>query len=758
MEYYGHVLKQYYRCWFVKQLEDGRIQVTDEENGDDYYKIGHDHLRLRIAPDALPPSYVGVKAATAGSVLDEEAFQKHTSDIRDILRDALNEAFDIPPPAEYELFGRVITVSSQRAKDEYVQDLAEDAKELCREAYTARYKKHKSILGDNMESVFDNYHSDVGACLDEAVRAICAHLNEKGVFISYAMFANYYKKTIFDDNYVKLVNRYNEIVNKRNEAARKHNNIKDSSPIASGWHKGIYNLNNPDKLFEEQETIDLLLESVDLTVQVFIRSNFRKAVNDYLGETYFAESRAVEVAGQLAQQYEALPSEQWQSEEGLALLLRGLSTDSSHRGVIRDLFVRYHYPGCGLTEFVEKLNPGKSLASQIKSEILRDWFFSAKFDSASNYAECIKLFADHCAQMEITREDAPESFMLMSILRCGYEIYSATENTLLYRFQLGAIYGEPDRREFAKTMNDVLVELRDGPCVASVKVYRDNLLHNAQRLAALIDEDNRTVFGLVFQSFDEAQEVRAGIADFIAYYRKADYDLPDTLMKIDAMIEESPYRAVLLPFKEKARSFIELKARANALLAEISGRVYTNRQGLIYDFMRCLLASYEYSMLWNEYEAFDTLYDNLVNDVYTVFGQSFGAPTDANDYYFDVMEKAWSYQEYLNEKNNPQKGFFSKIGNAVSGLTKKKYEPEYMLASENATKPLPPLLENERANTQSYLDYITSEREKLYVAYCERYDPTAIDGRQRMKEIKKDIGGVSRDTFYWLRSQILKAE
>lgn len=738
-ERYGHILKQYYPCSFGKQLPDGRLLVYDDGDTDLNQKTTYDMLRLYCAkPDAIAPSAVAIHASVNGEVFDD--FNARVAGMQAKIRLQIDEALGVDSDEEYALFGGRLFVSGDLSKQNYMKSLHRNYYEKCTEAYRRLYGKHDVIFGSKMQEVFDCFYSDIVAVFTPVYEEISAFFQEVGIAITPGKFFGYYEAKVDYAPYNEVVRVYNDLVKQRNAAARVHNNTESS--FTSGYALGKYMFSNPDQMYGQKETIELLLMSVERAVNLVVYDGFTRAVNDYLGETYFDTSMTAESPLEAWEQYNAMDLETQKGPDGLNLLLHILGIDPYDQVAYQHLMASHSYPGCGLTEFIDVMYPAQNVVGQLKWRLLSDWISQQSFYPQAEADSSFACLHDHCERMQVRREDAAPVFALEALVKCAYALHNVANRNLLWRFDWGLPYDEGDRRELAQMVQKAMEELRGEAYDAAGQPYREALLSVCGPLLELIDADSRTVWGTVFDTCAEGQKVRDGVNEFTEYFWAADFSSPGMIVEIDRMIDEHPHRGVLAGHKEKIRRYAALKPQIEAFLAEAPGGEYQTRQKLIYDLMRGKIFDYERCILWVNHQEIYVWCDKRLNEALTVFGREFSNLDDANAYYYDTMEKAWIYQEYLNEKHNPQAGFFKKIGNAVSGISKKGYEAEYLMATGGGSHALAPIAENEKASVESYWQYWLDERRRLYQEYCERYDPTAIPGRERMAAVKNTLNSI----------------
>jgi hypothetical protein len=517
---------------------------------------------------------------------------------------------------------------------------------------------------------------------------------------------------------------------------------------------------DPESAMKGKDIPKLVEEDMSFTLQSMIYYHiFVPAVNDYVGEKYFDSSTSTEPqpTGELVNSYSSLSAEERDGQRGLDLLLQMLERNPFDQDVYNDLITTHSKPGCGLSAFIEQINPGKNIAGEIKWKRMKEWFEDESLSSHAIADKTIAAFHEICERSETTRRDAAPAYDLVTLTECTYTLYDTAYDLMLNRYVWAQTPNPANHPALIKTVEEVRARLCGGSFVPACQPYIDSLLSACLPLLELIDDDGRTVHGNRFATYEEAQAFFADTFDVSKPFYDMDFLAPDSVSHIDRLVDEHRYRDLLLPYKEKARSAAALAVQIRDFLAEVSGREYPNRPQLIYDLMIANSLETRRKILWLQGGELERWYTSHRDDALQVFGQSFYDMDDANAYYYDVMEKAWLYQEYLDIRNDKQAGLLKKMGNSLSGQ-KKQCEPEYMLATDNGTRPLIPLTPDERKTVGSHWQYAKDEDDRIYEEHCSRYDPAAIEGKKRMNEVRKKLVAIAEDgALDTIKTEVLNA-
>ncbi|MDL2237822.1 hypothetical protein LJC56_08355, partial [Christensenellaceae bacterium OttesenSCG-928-K19] len=224
---------------------------------------------------------------------------------------------------EFNLYGHTFQIHDaiiNYRELEWFKDLLEPE---CYE-YWQLYKKHKHI-----ENVIDCYSDDVMTTLSPVVDFLCEMMEESGVLITRGKLMYYYGYSNAHVAYAnQVVARYNELVEKKNEAARTHNNAMSHSSgsylvdsFRSGYHESNYHSVKPEGIYKDDETYSTLLDGIIARLG-FLVEGFAMAVNDYLGEPFFAVRLDTDKHDQYLQGFLELPLEEQIDRESAPILLK----------------------------------------------------------------------------------------------------------------------------------------------------------------------------------------------------------------------------------------------------------------------------------------------------------------------------------------------------------------------------------------------------------------------------------------------------
>ena len=730
MEYCGRILKMYEACTFGGQLPDGRLLVYEGGDTGLDKKTTYDCLRLACPPDPFYPYAAQVIAAVTG----RKALDKETLRARLIAR--LDSAFGIAAGGEYELFGRTIRISTMPARKKFLDDLYDK--------YYPFVEKYLERIAwpATLENIQDNFESNVVSIIGP-LRLECLDLMAgAGISMTPAKFNCFYDLKIDHTNINEVVRQYNEVMAKKNAQIRAHNR-EVNSDFWRSYHGTSADLINPNSVVDKNARASIANDVLS-TLDLAIYTDFSKAVNDYVGEKYFDVTASQGETDALWEELNALDGEQMAGPAGLELLLRILTINPFDKTACRYILVNHCYPGCGFTEFMDQRFPGQNLAGQIKWDLLKEWILDQPLHSRAEVVSFMEELDGYFEDMEVPDEDALPACTLVDLISSAYALHDVANSLLLTRYDDGRMphtdnEGYPD---LLRAVTDVMRTLNEEECAAPGRPYNEALLSVCQPLLALIEEDSRTVQGRLFETAEEAGRVLDEVSAVLAAFYHMDFSAPSGVEEIDRLVDGHPHRDLLLPLKKKARRAAELTCLTGEFMAEVSGRTYETRQQLLYDLMRGGILSFERQLLWMQPDRLAEWDEKQMAEALVVFGEEFSNMYDASARYYAVMEKAWIYQNYLNEKNNTQAGFFKKIGTAVSGISKKKYEAEYMLATDNGTRPLAPVGPDEPAAADSCWKYRGEEMDRLYEACCAKYDPAAFEGHKRMSAIKDTLRSI----------------
>lgn len=739
-EYTGRIIKVYSTCVFMKQLEDGRLVIYEDGDKDLEHKITYDCLRFFSPAEPFFPAAAEVTASVTG--------RKSTdlNTLRQRLMQSIDRGLGIAKGGDYEVFGRTVYVSPHAARRQFLDGLYNRFLAAVEPFAREKHVRTPDALSDR--------YDDIAGFMGNIAMQLADILANAGLAITRGKYMTRYSPAISTFGYNLIIDEYNKLVDKYNQKVYDHKqNVKyfGSNSFLDPLTEGALMSSNPKVTgMYKLDIAGKIKNDMDITLYTMVYTDFTRAVNNYVGARYFDLSvrDATGSTDELWFEYEDMNEETKKSPAGLDILLRMLEINPYDRSPYTSLIIYHAYPGCGLTEFIEELNPGQTLAAQMKYDLLKEWLLGseAAIYPRSSSNETLALLSERFERLEMARDNAAPLFDLKTLTECVYALHDIAYDLMLNRFSYGQPPDNPNHPTLLQKLDGIRNRLFETQSIPAGQTYKEALLAVCQPLRELIEQDSRTVRGRVFESHEEMKKVEAQTREALITFHNTDFLKPDSVSAIDRMIDAHQYSELLQPYKEKARRAADLAIRLRDFLRSVEGRQYHSRQEHIYDIMQADILNNERHLLWMKAEKVHEWYEEQTDIAHRVFGKWHNDLADANEYYYDVMDSAWVYQEYLNEKNNKQAGFFKKLGTAISGIGKKDYEPAYNAVTENGAKALTPLAPGEREATRSYWQYAHDEKERLFEEYCSRYDPTAIAGRKRMTEIKTTINSYMNES------------
>ena len=646
----------------------------------------------------------------------------------------------------FELFGRIVHIDGTAINNGFLFDMENRYKPMC-EDYKVHFSLHTTLRG-----VMESFPEEMGNTLAPMIADVIEILNDGGIKISSEQFTEFYiDYSLY--GYDGLVEWFNRLVAKKNKTIE---NAKDAIKYGGEFslsynYFNLLTVQDAESIHHDKRVINALMDDVYENMKRIVYQGVPLAVNEYFGHEVFTVQRILNYEEQKQEKKEELMSARTRFSKlseaeqrgpaGLDLLIQALIKYPYDTAIYRELIFYHAYPGCGLIDVIRYCFAGKAELDRITWTVLANWYksetVSSRWDAETFLAESRAFFS----KMDLTRDDAPPAFILNTWLESFFALDDIINHPLLTRLNGVAFDADGEKLTYNELMEKAVRTfdaVEDEDWVDANKPFRDKFLGIRASLLELIDEDYCTVLGVVYPGRSDAGFVRENIVDTLNYYHHSlDFSNPADMEKFKQDVDNNFfYSEALKPLIKKAARAAELTMEINTFLAEIQGRFYQTRQERAYDVMRGGILEHERKLLEMRRTDLRDWWTTQVGILCNVFGEVYRLTGDADERYFEIMENAWIYQNHLNEKHNPGTGFFEKIGTAMSGMGKKQYEPDYLKATENGTKPLTPILENEEANTASYWKYATNERKRLTREYQEKYDPTATRGMERMNEIK----------------------
>jgi len=651
------------------------------------------------------------------------------------------ETYGLQDDAEFEVFGLPVIISGLALRRAFLEDIERRCEPIC-ERYRTDYFDGEAWF-ENFGDTLDQYKSAFYHLMDEITDITSDVIGDVGIRVN---LKDYHEGFDFS-GFNTVIARYNALVAEKNKYIRAHNN--STSDFGAAYYSTSAALaKDPNSIRNDPETIELLLDSFYSSMRIHVYRTVPMIINDQCGEHVLPVGIPGQTTNTFLEQYLDMDDETKASDSGRSLLLFALEEEPTHWLIYNDLFVFHAYPGCGLSELYRYCNPTKKGMNSIIWKLMKDWLGTQDLYPQERAEHFIDVFDEHCERMEIEREDAVPAFILRTWMKYGYWIYEIVHEDLLYRLNERpyTILDEdddetPTHEILLEVLDESFQEIEDEQYLTTCEKFRINILDIRDDLLRLVSEDGRTVLGRLFPTFEEANEIKKEVKPFIDRYRE-ELDFND-LAAVESFMNDiatSPYADLLRPLAEKTNRIITLGREIDAFLAEVKGRIYEGRQLAVYDMMRGGLLDHERVRLeWRARTDIQDWLDTIIDMLLNVFGEQFETLPEADARYFEIMENAWEYMAHLQEKNNDNAGFFKKMGTAMVGLTKKKLEPDFLLATNNGTLPLLPIAPNEKENVQGYLQYTADARAQMTMDYRRRYDPGAIEACERMAEIREMI-------------------
>jgi len=652
------------------------------------------------------------------------------------------ETFGLQDDAEFTVFGRPVIISGLAMRRAFLENLERRCEPIC-ERYRTDYFDGEAWF-ENFGDTLDQYRSAFDYLMGEIADIICEVVGETGIKVN---LQDYHEGFDFS-GFNTVIARYNALVAEKNKYIRAHN--KSTSDFEAAYYSTSATFaKNPNSIRNDPETIELLLDSVYSSMRILVYRTVPSIINDQCGEFVLPVGiPGLSTTNTFLNQYLDMDDETKASDSGLSTLLLALEEEPTHWLIYNELLIFHSYPGCGLKELYRYCNPNKTGMNSVHWKLMKEWLKTQEIYPQEKAEHFVEMFDELCERLEIEREDCVPIFILRTWMKYGYWIGDIVHHDLLYRLNERpyTILDVDDddyinHEELFEIAEHAFTMIEDEQYLTTCEKFRVNLLDIRDDLLRMISEDGRTVLGRVFPSFEEADEIKKEVNPFIKRYRE-ELDFND-LGAVESFINDitaSSYADLLRPLAEKTNRIITLGREIDAFLAEVKGRIYEGRQLAVYDMMRGGLLDHERVRLeWRARTDIQDWLDTIIDMLLNVFGEQFETLPEADARYFEIMENAWEYMAHLHEKSNESAGFFKKMGTAMVGLTKKKLEPDYLLATNNGTLPLLPIAPNEKENVQGYLQYIADVREQMTMDYRRRYDPGAIEACERMAEIREMI-------------------
>lgn len=190
------------------------------------------------------------------------------------------------------------------------------------------------------------------------------------------------------------------------------------------------------------------------------------------------------------------------------------------------------------------------------------------------------------------------------------------------------------------------------------------------------DIDYRTIYGIECKDWETSDRIREQIKEIEDILQcgvknqKDIIDLEDVIRKIeiaeirDMYLRFTKYqRDTLVRIADSMKQNISFIGKARKECAEI---YYA--QELLHDTAIYFKLNIEIYEKW---------FKEIKKEYCTVFGEKYNISSKADEIYYTCISRAKSYEKYLKEKNQTDRGFFGKLITGVKGLVVEGYAEEY---------------------------------------------------------------------------------
>lgn len=654
-------------------------------------------------------------------------------------REQIYKAWGVVCPVEIEAFGRTMTITAADTNMQFLDMLVDKYMPLC-DRYEVIYRER----GYTFFRDLIRYHRDhIYQVLEPMYKSIGKLLYEAGIMMSKAQLTEMYS----DDNYcfsgIKYIaDKFNDLVDDKNEAIDKYN-----KHLADYWHdskdvvrakslkSNIWWTKNPEELYYDDRTLEVLIECLEITVSVIIKSGFAEAVNKYLGVPLFM-IRYTKTDAVANGDVEA-----FRKPGDLEVLLKILEREPDFQPVYRILFLGYHvYKGCGIDRIINYAYQHESAANRYKLGLINEVLPDFEYYPGDKIQNFIDIFDNISKMWELDEEVFWPAYTfrvwIENIYRLEYVLYHHT----LYRINGRAFdYNQTSdlcHRELEVKAVNAMNAILNTTCFSRIDFIRAGIKEIFLELQDLIIEDQLSIMGRKYDDRKTAVKIRNDIADIMEMYHTLDFSDPLSVMEIESAVLGHRHSDILEPLVERTKHAVELSSQIDAFLTEMESADYQNKQEETYDLMRGQLLNFEQLQYEMGRKDLEEWVANQFTMLKSAFGETFSSVSCANERYFAVLTNAWIYQGYLNEKNSGG-GLLKKLKDVAGGFTNAKYEPDYLLATENGLRPLRRIAENEPENIKSYWAFLDTEQPRLKREYFERYDPSAIEAGAAMTGLIK---------------------
>jgi hypothetical protein len=667
---------------------------------------------------------------TVGGYIWEEC---RVEDDDNALRRRVNEVCQTTNSKYVNVCGRQIYVQAKYMNAIFLNRMVAKFLPVCLEDHRQRYKKAFFLTSAQLK--LESFKSDLPNVFTPVYKEIERLLQECGIS---TRGLRVYQGDYYLAPYYEVLEEYNAAVREYNEAVDLDNHDRRNGRTSyRRWH-----VKNPESFYDAKETI----ERLELCVKESLRNvvySVGNIINKELGEPHFpGYYEREEVENEYLDYFKAhFDVSECGSEEAKEVLLNALQETPNNKSVYEYLMIHQAYEGCGLTELINLIYPGGAMAREVKWGLIADWMRRRQYFPSSAGYEFVKILDGYCQRMEIRREDALPAFILRTWIYNLYQMGEIVTHPLLGRINDQA-YDENDARisddhpTLIARLREAHENIRGERQTDRTQYFEDAILRVGVELLPVLEEDSQTVLGKRCATYEEAEQIRKETADFLKFYHNIDFSAPGCVAEVQQAVDAHIHRELLWPFPEKARRAAELDGQIEEFMQSIEGKTWPNRCSLSYDVTRGWVLEQERFLLGMGRLDLRLWCSRQTAVLNNVFGEAMRFVEDANDRYYNVMEKAWVYHNHLAEKDDPSRGFFGKIATAVTGLVKGRHENEYLLATDNGNCELLPLIPDERQLTASYWTYKFTEADKLDKAYRERYDPLAVALAEQMRKAR----------------------
>lgn len=217
---------------------------------------------------------------------------------------------------------------------------------------------------------------------------------------------------------------------------------------------------------------------------------------------------------------------------------------------------------------------------------------------------------------------------------------------------------------------------------------KDRYIEDVKGKLDTVSKNHRTVNGVEYESVEKAENIRNAygvIKTIIDKEYKTVEELSLSKDLLDGVQDEELLNNAQTIIEEIQKCF-DLCNSTMVDVSNIESRVEMNK--IVHNAIMTKRAVNEF----NVYESkFEDWYKATYNSYLTVNGTETMSTIDADKRYFETIEKAVKYKEYLvkNAEQPEKKGFFSKIASGVKDVLQKGNETAYNWITVNGTKEIP---------------------------------------------------------------------